>query len=66
VGSPITESLELGIDYEKNNHNFKCKSSLALYKKTLDIYINMAHIKGFHFTQNIFYLTLLDFFPTPA
>lgn len=50
------------MDYEKNNnHNTKCKSSLALDQKTLDIYINMAHIKGFHFTQNIFYLTLLDF-----
>lgn len=49
-----------------NNHNIKCKSSLALNQKTLDIYINMAHIKGFHFTQNIFYLTLLDFFPAPA
>lgn len=35
---------------------------LALDQETLDIYINMAHIKGFHFIQNISYLTLLDFF----
>lgn len=51
------------MDYEENNnHNIKRKSSLALDQRTLDIYINTAHIKGFHFTQNIFYLTLLDFF----
>lgn len=51
------------MDYEKNNnHNIKYKSSLACNQKNLDIHINMAHIKGFHFTQNISYLILLDFF----
>lgn len=53
------------MDYEKNNHNIKYKWSSARNQNTLDIYINMAHIKGFHFTQNMFYFTSLDFLPAP-
>lgn len=55
------------MDYEKNNnHNIKYKSSLACNQKTLDIYINMAHITGLNFTQTMFYLALLGFFQAPA
>lgn len=50
------------MDYKKNHRNIKYKSSSARNQNTLNIYINMAHIKGFHFTQNIFYFALLDFF----
>lgn len=51
---------------KNNNHKIKCKSTLALNQKTWDIYMNMAHTKGFNSTQNIFHLTLLDFFPAHA